>query len=417
MTRFLARLADLAYRRRGRMVLAVDRSGGPDHRRRLLAGRGIRGRLPHAGLGVEGGERAHPGAVRRLLRPRDQRRLEGRGRRRQPRRPGARQRLLRRGRAGRSRRRARHPDPVLGGRHDRIDHSPADGQRLGRPQGGRREAGRRSRGEQWRRAGDRARRGSDLPGAGVGQPGGGRAPRGHDRAADRLRLGGRRRPAARDRPRRPWHLVRGPDRAARQRRRRPRLDHGGVRADRDRGRHRLLVARPDPVPGGDEGGQGPPRCRGGGRHHRRAQRDHRRRHRRDRRPRTRPDRPALHVRRRPLGLLRRPGRDARRGHAAAGAPLIPRPEGRPPADPLPRPGAEVGGQRRVARRALEPRGPAATLDRRDRRHGRTARAGGPGARHASGLPRRRQRRAGHHDPQVLRPERGGVRARHATGRW
>ena len=50
-----------------------------------------------------------------------------------------------------------------------------------------------------------------------------------------------------------------------------------------------------------------------------------------------PDRPALHVRGRDLGLARRPGRDARRGHAAAGAALLPRPEGRPPADPVPRP--------------------------------------------------------------------------------
>ena len=74
--------------------------------------------------------------------------------------------------------------------------------------------------------------------------------------------------------------------------------------------------------------------------------------------------------------------------------------------------AEGGGRRRVARGALEPRGPAAALDRRDRRHGAAARAGGPGARHAPRLPRRRQRPAGHHDPPGLRPEHRGIRTRH-----
>ena len=47
---------------------------------------------------------------------------------------------------------------------------------------------------------------------------------------------------------RPRHLLRWPDRAARQRRRRPRLDDGGVGPDRDRGRDRLRAARPDALP-------------------------------------------------------------------------------------------------------------------------------------------------------------------------
>ena len=47
----------------------------------------------------------------------------------------------------------------------------------------------------------------------------------------------------------------------------------------------------------------------------------------------------------------RPGRDARLGHPAAGAALLPRPEGRPPADPVPRPVAdEDGGRRGIDRR-------------------------------------------------------------------
>ena len=66
------------------------------------------------------------------------------------------------------------------------------------------------------------------------------------------------------------------------------------------------------------------------RHHRRAQRDPRRHGRRDLRPRPRPDRPAVHVRRRHLRLARGPRRDARLGHAAARAPVLPRPAGRPP---------------------------------------------------------------------------------------
>ena len=73
--------------------------------------------------------------------------------------------------------------------------------------------------------------------------------------------------------------------------------------------------------------------------------------------------PVLHVRRRARVLARRPGRDARVDQPAARASLLPRPEGRPPANPVPGPHAEDGGERRVARRALEPRGPAPAVDR------------------------------------------------------
>jgi uncharacterized membrane protein YdfJ with MMPL/SSD domain len=71
----------------------------------------------------------------------------------------------------------------------------------------------------------------------------------------------------------------------------------------------------------------------------------------------------------------------------------------------------------VARGALEPRGPATTLDCRYHRHRGIARAGSTRARHASRLPRRRQRPAGHHDAPGLRPEHGGIRDPAPTGRW
>ena len=51
------------------------------------------------------------------------------------------------------------------------------------------------------------------------------------------------------------------------------------------------------------------------------------------------------------------------------------------------------GRRRVAGGALEPRRPAPAVDRGDRRDRGAARAGGPRARHAPRLPRRRQRPA------------------------
>ena len=80
------------------------------------------------------------------------------------------------------------------------------------------------------------------------EPRGARLPRRRDRPADRLRLGGRRRPAAGDRAGRARHLLRRPDRPARQLRRRPRLDDGRLGPDRDRRRDRLRAARPDPFP-------------------------------------------------------------------------------------------------------------------------------------------------------------------------
>ena len=123
--------------------------------------------------------------------------------------------------------------------------------------------------------------------------------------------------------------------------------------------------------------------------------------------------PALHVRRRHLRLARGPRRDARLGHAAARAPLLPRPEGRPPAAAVPRPRPdEAGGRRGVVRVALEPRRPAPAVDGRDRGDPGPARAGDPRARHAPRLPRRRQRPAEHHDPAGLRPQHRGLRARH-----
>ena len=81
------------------------------------------------------------------------------------------------------------------------------------------------------------------------------------------------------------------------------------------------------------GRQGPPRRGGRGGHHRGAQRDHRRLHGRDRGPRPVPHRPPVHVRGRDLRIDGRARRDARLGHAAAGAALLSRPERRPPADP------------------------------------------------------------------------------------
>ena len=259
---------------------------------------------------------------------------------------------------------------------------------------------------------DQARRGPDLPRPGRGQPRGVRLPRGGDRPPDRLRLIGRRRPAAGDRPGRPRDHLRRPDPAAGQRRQRPRLDDRGLRADRDRGRDRLLAAGPDPVQGRSARRQGPPRRGGRGDHHRRAERDHRRLHGRDRRPRAVPDRAHLHVRGGALGLAGGARRDARLDHPAAGPPLLPRPEGRPAAGPAPRPCPEDGRHRGVARLALEPRRPAPSVDGGDRGDGPAAGAGGAGARDAARVPRCRQRPAGHDDPPGLRPDLRRVRARH-----
>ena len=120
---------------------------------------------------------------------------------------------------------------------------------------------------------DQARRRSDLRRPGGREPGGARIPRRRDRAADRVRLGGRRRPAAADRAVRARDHLRRPDRAARQRRRRARLDHGGVGPDRHRRRNRLCAAGPDALPLRAGRRQGRPRRGRRVRHHRRAQRD------------------------------------------------------------------------------------------------------------------------------------------------
>jgi len=112
-------------------------------------------------------------------------------------------------------------------------------------------------------------------------------------------------------------------------------------------------------------------------------------------------RPPLHVRGGHLRLAGGPGRDAGGGHAPAGAPLLPWTAGRPAPAPLPGSSPQGGGQRRVARGAVEPRRPAPSVDGGDRRHRRAARPGGPCARHAPRVPRRGQRPARHHDPPGL----------------
>ena len=280
-----------------------------------------------------------------------------------PARPGARRRLLRRGRAGRPHRRA-HPDPGLGGRQDRRDHAPADRPRLGGREGGRREADRRRRGAT-------AATGSRSSSAAIRS-----TPRRRQASPEGIGFLG----AA-------IVLL---------------IAFGSVVAAGlplvialvglgiTSGGLIVLLANVVDVPDWTTAVSG---LIGIGvgidysllvlTRFRSAMNDGKDRHdavveavttagrsviiagahRGDRRPRPLPDRPALHVRRRHLGLARRAGRDARRGHPAAGAALVPRPEGRPPADPVPRPDAQGGGQRRVARRALEPRRPAAALDR------------------------------------------------------
>ena len=278
MTRCLTRLADLAYRRRGRMVLAWIAADGRDHRRRAP-------RWP----GEYNADYNTPGSESKAASDLTEERFDGYSGQEiyvvwkdeagadSPAAKRARRRLLRRGRAGRPHRRARRrsgsrDDGTIGATTLPLtvpgwEVKKEDGEKLIAA----------AEEQQRRRARDQARRRPDLRRAGGSEPRGARLPRRRDRAADRLRLGGGRRPAARDRAGRPRHHLGRPDRPARQRRRRARLDDGGVGPDRDRGRHRLRAARPDPVPRGDERRQGPPRRGGRGRHDRRAQRDHRRR--------------------------------------------------------------------------------------------------------------------------------------------
>ena len=113
-------------------------------------------------------------------------------------------------------------------------------------------------------------------------------PRGHRFLAQpsfshRLRLGGRGAPAHHHAPRPRHHLGR-PDRPARRRHRRPRLDDRHVRPHRARRGHRLLAARAH-ASAGPGRRRGPPRRRARGRHHARTQRHHRRLDRRGRRAR------------------------------------------------------------------------------------------------------------------------------------
>ena len=257
---------------------------------------------------------------------------------------------------------------------------------------------------------DQARRRCDLPGAGLVEPRGHRLPRRRDRAPDRVRLDRRRGAAARDRSGRARDLLGRADHAARERRRRPRLDHGRLRPDRDRGRDRLLAPRPHPLPQRAELGQGHARLDRRGGHDRRAQRDHRRRDRGDRGPRPLPDRPSVHVRGRALGLDRGAGRRGGRDHAPARAALLPRAARQQVAAADPRAQPRQGRRRaELARRPLGPRGPASPVDRGDRRHRGAARAGRAGARDAARVPRRRQRPERHDDPPGLRPDRRRLR--------
>ena len=217
-----------------------------------------------------------------------------------------------------------------------------------------------------------------------------------------------------NRPGRPRDLLGRAHSAAGQRDRRTRLDDRGLGPDRDRRRHRLLASRPHPLPLGDEGRQGSPRRRCRGRHDGRPQRADRRLHRGDRRAGSDADGAQLHVRGRDRDLPGGTHRDGRLDHAAARLPLLPRAEGRQPPHPVsrPRPAARSADDGRVTCRALEPHGAAAAVAGGDHRAGDPARAGGAGARHAPRVPRRGQRPARHDDPSGLRPEHRGLRARH-----
>ena len=417
MTRYLARLADLAYRRRGRMVLAWIVADDRDHRRSAPRSPGEY----NADYNTPGSESKAASDLTEqrfggYSRPGDLRRLEGPGRRATARAPAQRvDAFLAAGAEGRPHRSADTPIRVSRDGTIGDDHAAADRPRLGRHEGGRQAADRRRRAQQRRRAPDQARRAiRSTPRRTQSSPEGHRLPRRRDRAADRLRLGGRRRPAARDRPGRPRHLLRRPDRCCSPtsstsptgRPRSPGLIGIGVgidysllvltrfRAALDDGKDRhdavveaVTTAGRSVIIAGSTVViavlglflTGLPYMYG-----------------------------VAH-----LGLARGAGRDARRGHAAAGAALLPRARrstgcgSRSSAA-----GAEDGGQRRVARRALEPRRPAAAVDGGDRRDGGPARAGGAGARHAARLPRRRQRPAEHDDPPGLRPDHRGLRARH-----
>ena len=216
-------------------------------------------RLQHAGLGVEGGERSARAALRRLQRRGGRRRLEGRRGRRQP--AGASGGSTassprpRRSRTSAARgRRASPTDGTIAATSLRLTALPWDVPK---------ESGEKliALAEKTDGNGLEIKLGGDpiYAAAGADRSGGVRLSRRHDRAPDRLRLGRRRRPAARDRPRRSRDLRRA-DRAARDRRRRPRLDDRGLGTDRHRGRDRLLAAGPDAFPLGADRRQEHARC-------------------------------------------------------------------------------------------------------------------------------------------------------------
>ena len=209
----LARLADIAYRRRGRMVLAWIAARGRDHRPRLLTDGRVQRRLQHAGLGVQGGQRPHREALRRLLGPGDLRRLEGPGGSREPggagdgSTPSSPRRSRSTTSTGRRRfgspRTARSPPTTLPLTVPGWEVTKEDGEQLI-------AAAEDNSGD-----GLEIKLGGDPIYAAQerSEPGGDRLPRRRDRAADRLRLAGRGRAAAGDRPGRPRHHLRRPDRS------------------------------------------------------------------------------------------------------------------------------------------------------------------------------------------------------------
>jgi hypothetical protein len=89
------------------------------------------------------------------------------------------------------------------------------------------------------------------------------------------------------------------------------------------------------------------------------------------------------------GVACGPGSDVRGGQPATRAARLSRPQGRPATDPGPRPrAAPAKARQRVAGGALEPRGAAPSVDRRDRFARDPARAVCARARDAARLPRR-----------------------------
>jgi RND superfamily putative drug exporter len=157
MTRQLVRLADLAYRRRGRMVLAW-----------LAAAVVIIG----VGSALAGEYNANydtPGSESKAASDLTQERFAGYSGQeiyvvwKDPAgvdNAAAKQRIgafIADARKGRPHR-AGDADPDLRERPDRSHHAAAHGRRLGRPEGGRREADRRGRAPHRRRLGDQARR-------------------------------------------------------------------------------------------------------------------------------------------------------------------------------------------------------------------------------------------------------------------